>query len=59
MSVFYYAFKPIPVAGLTKKQQEKLDPKAKVQELKAKGYKQIEVADMLGVSLRTVKTDWK
>lgn len=46
-------------AGLTKKQQEKLDRKAKVQELKAKGYKQIEVADMLGVSLRTVKTDWK
>ena len=46
-------------AGLTKKQQEKLDRKVKIQELKAKGYKQTEVADMLNVSLRTVKTDWK
>lgn len=45
--------------GLTKKQQEKLERKVKIQELKYKGYKQTEVADMLGVSLRTVKTDWK
>ena len=45
--------------GLTKKQQEKLERKSKVQDLKSKGYKQTEVAEMLGVSLRTVKTDWK
>ena len=45
--------------GLTKKQQEKQERKSKVQDLKSKGYKQTEVAEMLGVSLRTVKTDWK
>ena len=46
-------------AGLTKKQQEKLERKAKIQELKAQGYKQIAVAEMLNISLRTVKTNWK
>ncbi len=46
-------------AGLTKKQQEKLERKAKIQELKEQGYKQTVVAEMLNISLRTVKIDWK
>lgn len=45
--------------GLTKKQQEKLERRAKIQELKAKGYKQAEVADMLELSERTIRSDWK
>lgn len=46
-------------AGLTKKQREKLERKAKIQELKEQGYKQTVVAEMLNISLRTVKIDWK
>lgn len=44
--------------GLTKKQQEKLDRKAKIQELKAQGHSQTVVAEMLELNLKMVKRDW-
>ena len=42
-----------------KKQQEKADRKAKIQQLKAQGYKQKDVIKLLGLSERTVRADWK
>src|SRR3712207_6566744 len=41
--------------GLTKKQQEKLDRLEFIKKLKAKGYKQKEIAKELGVSIKTIK----
>ena len=45
--------------GLTKRQQAKQDTKTKVQELKAKGLKQKQVAEQLGLGIATVKRHWK
>ena len=45
--------------GLTKKQQEKADRYATIQELKRLGYTQKAVSDTLNISLPTVKRYWK
>ena len=41
-------------AGLTKREQSKQDLIAKVKELKQKGYKQIDIANELGITKGTV-----
>ena len=46
-------------AGLTKREQAKQDTMTRVRDLKEQGYKQKEIADLLGVSVDTVKNDRK
>jgi len=45
--------------GLTARERAKMDLRDKVQELKEKGLKQSEIVVKLGVSLSTVKRNWK
>lgn len=45
--------------GLTAREQAKLDLMNKVKELKEKGLKQAEIVEELGISLSTVKRNWK
>lgn len=45
--------------GLTPRQQAKLDLVNQIQELKEQGLKQTEIVEKLGVSLSTVKRNWK
>nr|MBC9720401.1 hypothetical protein [Lactobacillus sp.] len=45
--------------GLTARERAKMDLRNKVQELKEKGLKQSEIVEKLGVSLSTVKRNWK
>ena len=45
--------------GLTARERAKMDVKDKVQELKEKGLKQSEIVEKLGISLSTVKRNWK
>lgn len=46
-------------AGLTKKQQAKIDTRVMVQELKEQGLAQSKVAQQLGLGIATVKRHWK